>query len=138
MAGRDGGGGGTRNECRISFGVMKTFFIYFRYSTESVDTVWFGSRYKLIKYKPRHRACEEQTGQCFKGGRQVTSGHSGESQVALGTCGEVGRRLGTEGFGCAAQGDSTHGASADQDITAGERVCSAHQLCGCRFLSQRK
>lgn len=60
-AGRDGEWGGTRNECRMSFGVMKTFFIYFRYSTVSVDTVWFGSKYKLIKYKPRHRACEEQS-----------------------------------------------------------------------------
>lgn len=35
-----GEGGRTVNEHRISFGVMKTFFVYFIYSVVSVDTAW--------------------------------------------------------------------------------------------------
>ena len=76
--------------------VMQMFFIHFRCSAVSADTVWFGCKYKLIKSKPRYGACEGPgLGSVVRegSGRQVTSGDGGESPVALGACGEAGRRV---------------------------------------------
>lgn len=85
--------------------VLYVLFIYFRYSTVSIDTVCFGSTYKLVKYKPRHRACEGSDLGRKTGHIRGEWGAPGGLGRPWGGGKTVGGGLGsgTEGFGCAAQ-----------------------------------